>query len=98
MQLESFDGILVPGGFGKRGIEGMLQRHSLRPREKGAVLRHLPGMQTACIEYARKRLRPRRGGFQRVQPSTPHRVIYKLRELRGIEELGGTIAPGRLDL
>ena len=40
--LQRFDGILVPGGFGKRGIEGMMQRDSLRARRQDSLFRHLP--------------------------------------------------------
>ena len=42
-QLEGFDGILVPGGFGKRGIEGMLNGIRYAREKKVPVLRHLPG-------------------------------------------------------
>jgi CTP synthase len=93
-QLEGFDGILVPGGFGKRGIAGMLNaiRHA---REKkipyfGICL----GMQTACIEYARDVCGLEGADSSEFDQSTPHRVIYKLRELRGIDELGGTMRLG----
>src|SRR5512142_3242785 len=93
-QLEEYDGILVPGGFGKRGIEGML--HAIRyAREK-----HVPyfgiclGMQTACIEYARNVCGLAEANSSEFDPATPHRVIYKLRELRGVEELGGTMRLG----
>lgn len=93
-QLEEYDGILVPGGFGKRGIEGMLQ--AIRyAREK-----HVPyfgiclGMQTACIEYARNVCGLADANSSEFDPATPHRVIYKLRELRGVEELGGTMRLG----
>ncbi len=93
-QLEEFDGILVPGGFGKRGIEGML--NAIRyAREK-----HVPyfgiclGMQTACIEYARNVCGLDDANSSEFDPATPHRVIYKLRELRGIDELGGTMRLG----
>src|SRR5208283_4838052 len=52
-QLEEYDGLLVPGGFGKRGIEGML-RAIQYAREKGVPYFGIClGMQTACIEYAR---------------------------------------------
>jgi CTP synthase len=93
-QLEDFDGILVPGGFGKRGIEGML--HAIRyAREKkvpyfGICL----GMQTACVEFARNVCGLADANSSEFDPATPHRVIYKLRELRGVEELGGTMRLG----
>jgi len=93
-QLEGYDGLLVPGGFGKRGIEGMLK--AIRyAREK-----HVPyfgiclGMQTACIEYARNVCGLADANSSEFDPATPHRVIYKLRELRGVEELGGTMRLG----
>jgi CTP synthase len=93
-QLAGFDGILVPGGFGKRGIEGML--NAIRyAREK-----HVPyfgiclGMQTACIEYARNVCGLADANSSEFDPATGHRVIYKLRELIGVEEMGGTMRLG----
>jgi CTP synthase len=93
-QLEGFDGILVPGGFGKRGIEGML--NAIRyAREK-----HVPyfgiclGMQTACIEFARNVCGLRDANSSEFDPASQHRVIYKLRELLGVEEMGGTMRLG----
>jgi len=93
-QLAGFDGILVPGGFGKRGIEGMLNaiRHA---RENnipyfGICL----GMQTACIEYARNVCGLKDANSGEFDPATPHRIIYKLRELTGVEEMGGTMRLG----
>ncbi len=93
-QLGGYDGLLVPGGFGKRGIEGML--HAIRyAREKkvpyfGICL----GMQTACIEFARNVCGLAEANSSEFDPATPHRVIYKLRELTGVEELGGTMRLG----
>ncbi len=93
-QLGDYDGLLVPGGFGKRGIEGML--HAIRyAREKkvpyfGICL----GMQTACIEFARNVCGLSDANSSEFDPATPHRVIYKLRELTGVEELGGTMRLG----
>ena len=93
-QLEGFDGILVPGGFGKRGIEGML--NAIRyAREK-----HVPyfgiclGMQTACIEIARNLCGLKDANSTEFNPASPHRIIYKLRELLGVEEMGGTMRLG----
>ncbi|HWZ43793.1 MAG TPA: CTP synthase [Candidatus Saccharimonadales bacterium] len=93
-QLEGFDGILVPGGFGKRGIEGML--NAIRyAREQGVPYFGIClGMQTACIEYARNVCGLEEADSSEFDPSTPHRIIYKLRELRGIDELGGTMRLG----
>jgi len=93
-QLAGFDGILVPGGFGKRGIEGMLNairysRENLIPYF-GICL----GMQTACIEYARNVCGLAHANSGEFDPATPHRIIYKLRELTGVEEMGGTMRLG----
>ena len=52
------------------------------------------GMQTACIEYARNVCGLEDANSSEFDPATPHRVIYKLRELRGVEELGGTMRLG----
>ncbi len=93
-KLEGFDGILVPGGFGKRGIEGML--NAIRyAREK-----HVPyfgiclGMQTACIEFARNVCGLKGANSSEFDPVPAHRIIYKLRELLGVEEMGGTMRLG----
>ena len=52
------------------------------------------GMQTACIEFARNVCGLDEANSSEFDPATPHRVIYKLRELRGVEELGGTMRLG----
>ena len=52
------------------------------------------GMQTACIEFARNVCGLADANSSEFDPATPHRVIYKLRELRGVEELGGTMRLG----
>ncbi|HWC20465.1 MAG TPA: CTP synthase, partial [Terriglobales bacterium] len=93
-QLQGYDGILVPGGFGKRGIAGML--NAIRYAREN----HVPyfgiclGMQTACIEFARNVCGLEDADSSEFDPSTPHRIIYKLRELKGIDELGGTMRLG----
>ena len=93
-QLRGFDGILVPGGFGKRGIEGML--NAIRyARESGTPYFGIClGMQTACIEYARSVCGLAGANSGEFDPATPHRIIYKLRELTGVEEMGGTMRLG----
>ena len=93
-QLEGFDGILVPGGFGKRGIPGMLQGIQYARTRKVPFLGICLGMQCAVIEYARNVCGLQGADSSEFDPSTPHRVIYKLRELRGIDELGGTMRLG----
>ncbi len=93
-QLEGFDGILVPGGFGKRGIEGMLHAIRYAREQRVPYLGICLGMQTACVEYARNVCGLAHANSSEFDPATPHRVIYKLRELTGVEEMGGTMRLG----
>jgi CTP synthase len=93
-QLTGFDGILVPGGFGKRGIEGMLNAIRYARERKVPYLGICLGMQTACIEYARNVAGLAGANSGEFDPATPHRIIYKLRELTGVEEMGGTMRLG----
>src|SRR5690349_4934840 len=93
-QLEDFDGILVPGGFGKRGIAGMLNGIRYAREHKVPYFGICLGMQTACIEFARNVVGLEDADSSEFDPATPHRIIYKLRELRGVEELGGTMRLG----
>jgi len=93
-QLRDYDGILVPGGFGKRGIEGMLVAIRYARENKVPYFGICLGMQTACIEFARNVVGLEDANSSEFDPATPHRIIYKLRELRGVEELGGTMRLG----
>jgi CTP synthase len=93
-QLEEVDGILVPGGFGKRGIEGMLNAIQFAREQKVPYFGICLGMQTMVIEYARNVCGLTEANSTEFDPATPHRVIYKLRELKGVDELGGTMRLG----
>jgi CTP synthase len=93
-QLEELDGILVPGGFGKRGIEGMIRAIRYARENKVPYFGICLGMQTMVIEFARHVAGLDQANSTEFNPSTPHRVIYKLRELRGVDELGGTMRLG----
>jgi CTP synthase len=93
-QLSDYDGILVPGGFGKRGIAGMLNGIRHAREHKIPYFGICLGMQTACIEFARNVCGLENANSSEFDPATPHRIIYKLRELRGVEELGGTMRLG----
>src|ERR1700756_5497282 len=80
-QLEGYDGILVPGGFGKRGIAGMLNAIRYAREKRIPYFGICLGMQTACIEFARNVCGLHDADSSEFDPSTPHRIIYKLREL-----------------
>ncbi|HTS68094.1 MAG TPA: CTP synthase [Terriglobia bacterium] len=93
-QLRDLDAILVPGGFGRRGILGMLKGIEYARTRKVPYFGICLGMQCAVIEYARNVCGLKGADSSEFDPSTPHRVIYKLRELRGVDELGGTMRLG----
>jgi CTP synthase len=93
-QLRRFDGILVPGGFGKRGIPGMLNAIRCAREEKVPYFGICLGMQTMVIEFARNVCGLKDADSTEFDQATPHRVIYKLRELKGVDELGGTMRLG----
>jgi CTP synthase len=93
-QLEGYDGILVPGGFGKRGIEGMINSIRFARERKVPYFGICLGMQTMVIEYARNVCGLEGADSTEFNPGTPHRVIFKLRELKGVDELGGTMRLG----
>jgi CTP synthase len=92
--LRHVDGILVPGGFGKRGIQGMVHAITYARESKIPFFGICLGMQCATIEYARQVSKLERADSTEFDPSTPNRVIYKLRELLGVEEMGGTMRLG----
>jgi CTP synthase len=92
--LRRFDGLLVPGGFGKRGIEGMLHAIRCAREDKIPYFGICLGMQTMVIEFARNVCGLPEADSTEFNPAAPHRVIYKLRELKGVDELGGTMRLG----
>jgi CTP synthase len=93
-QLRGYDGILVPGGFGKRGIDGMLNAIRYARERKVPYFGICLGMQTMVIEFARNVCGLEAADSTEFNAGTPHRVIFKLRELKGIEDLGGTMRLG----
>jgi CTP synthase len=92
--LRHVDGILVPGGFGKRGIAGMVHAITYAREKKIPFFGICLGMQCATIEYARTVSHIEHADSTEFDPSTPNRVIYKLRELLGVDEMGGTMRLG----
>jgi CTP synthase len=93
-RLRQADGILVPGGFGKRGIQGMVHAIEYARNHKIPFFGICLGMQCATSEYARNVSRLSGADSTEFDPQTPHRVIYKLRELLGVDEMGGTMRLG----
>ena len=93
-RLRGYDGILVPGGFGKRGIQGMIYAIQYAREYKVPYFGICLGMQCATIEYARDMANLKQADSTEFEPQTPNRVIYKLRELLGVDEMGGTMRLG----
>ncbi len=93
-QLHGYDGILVPGGFGKRGIDGMLNAIRYARERQVPYFGICLGMQTLVIEYARNVAGLEGADSTEFNSGTPHRVIFKLRELKGVDDLGGTMRLG----
>ena len=93
-RLRDFDAILVPGGFGKRGVAGMIRAISYARKTRTPYFGICLGMQTACIEYSRSVLDLKDADSTEFDLETPHPVIFKLRDLVDVEELGGTMRLG----
>jgi CTP synthase len=94
-ELFQVDGILVPGGFGKRGIEGMIRAIEFARGHKIPFFGICLGLQTAVIEFARNACRLERANSSEFAQDPPYKVIYKMRELVGVDTMGGTMRLGK---
>jgi CTP synthase len=93
--LQDSHGILVPGGFGSRGTRGMMKAAEYS-REHGVPFFGICyGFQWAAVEYARNVCGLDGADSTEVDENAPHKVIYKLRDLLGVDDLGGTMRLGR---
>ena len=93
-ELERYDGVLVPGGFGSRGWEGKITACRIA-RERGVpYLGICLGMQVAISEFARHVVRLEGANSTEMDPETPYPVIDLLPEQKEIEDLGGTMRLG----
>jgi CTP synthase len=93
--LVNADAILIPGGFGKRGIEGKIQAIRYAREMKVPFFGICLGMQCAIIEYARHVVGLQNANSTEFDANAPHKVIYKLRDLLKVEALGGTMRLGK---
>ncbi|WP_226669234.1 CTP synthase [Metabacillus litoralis] len=93
-QLEDVDGILVPGGFGDRGVEGKILATTYARVNKVPFLGICLGMQVASIEFARNVVGLKGANSSEIDPSTQYPVIDLLPEQKDIEDLGGTLRLG----
>jgi len=93
-KLRDTDAILVPGGFGRRGISGMIRAISYARREGTPFFGICLGMQCACIEFARNVCGLTGADSTEFDADTPYKIFYKLRELIGDETMGGNMRLG----
>ncbi|MEQ1896234.1 MAG: CTP synthase [Vicinamibacterales bacterium] len=93
--LEGSHGILVPGGFGLRGTRGMMKAAEYA-REHGVPYFGICyGFQWSTVEFARNVCGLEGADSTECDENAPHKVIYKLRDLLGVDELGGTMRLGQ---
>jgi CTP synthase len=92
--LSAADGILVPGGFGDRGVEGKISAIRYARENKVPFLGICLGMQLASIEYARNVLGMDGAHSAELNPETPYPIIDLLPEQKDIEDMGGTLRLG----
>ncbi|MEA2695356.1 MAG: synthase [Acidobacteriota bacterium] len=88
------DALLVPIGFGPRGTEGKVRAIRYAREHKVPFFGICLGMQCMVIEFARNVCGIKDATSSEFDPDTDHAVIYKLRDLLGVEELGGTMRLG----
>ncbi len=93
-ELSRVDGILVPGGFGIRGVAGMIEAIRYAREKKIPFFGICLGLQCAVIECARNLAGLPDADSTEFNEATPHKVIYKLRDLLGVDALGGTMRLG----
>ena len=92
--LQEADGIIVPGGFGERGIEGKIHAARYARENKIPYLGLCLGMQVMVIELARYVLKDDEANSTEFDPSTPHPVIDLMPDQRDLTDMGGTMRLG----
>jgi CTP synthase len=92
--LDGADGVLVPGGFGDRGTRGMMKAAQIARERRIPYFGICYGFQWATVEYARNVAGLPDADSTECAPDTPTKLIYKLRDLLGVDELGGTMRLG----
>lgn len=93
-KLSKVDGIVVPGGFGIRGIEGKIQAARFAREHDLPYLGLCLGLQVAVVEFARHVAGLKGANSTEFEPETPHPVIDLMEEQQGVEEMGGTMRLG----
>src|SRR6202040_1392386 len=92
--LDDADGILVPGGFGNRGTRGMMNAAQVARERRIPYFGICYGFQWATVEFARNVAGLADADSTECNPDASAKVIYKLRDLLGVDDLGGTMRLG----
>ncbi len=92
--LKDVSGIIVPGGFGSRGVEGMILSAKYAREHNIPYLGMCLGMQVAIIEYARNVCGFHDANSVELDPNTTHPVIALMPDQNGVEDIGGTLRLG----
>jgi CTP synthase len=95
--LQNLDGVLVPGGFGHRGIEGKIIAARFARENRIPYLGLCLGMQVMCIEFARNVLGLEDANSYEFNEGSEHPVIHLMLEQRGVTDLGGTMRLGEYE-
>ncbi|MBU6328659.1 MAG: CTP synthase [Acidobacteria bacterium] len=93
-RLRDLDGIVIPGGFGERGVEGKIAAANYAREHTIPCLGLCLGMQVMTIEYARNALGLTGAHSSEFDPRTPHPVIDLMETQRDVTEMGGTMRLG----
>ena len=93
--LDDADGVLVPGGFGDRGSRGMMQACRIARENLIPYFGICYGFQWAAVEFARNVCGLQGADSTECDAEAPHKVIFKLRDLLGVDEMGGTMRLGK---
>jgi len=92
--LKDYSGIIIPGGFGKRGIEGMIRAIRYAREHDVPLLGLCLGMQLMTIEYARNVAKLKEANSTEFDPNTPYPIVDIMEEQKRIMKLGGTMRLG----
>ncbi len=93
-RLKDLDGMVIPGGFGERGVEGMIASATFAREAEIPCLGLCLGLQAMVIEYARNRAGLTGANSREFDASAPHLVIDLMDEQREVVEMGGTMRLG----
>lgn len=97
-KLKNFDGILVPGGFGTRGSEGIIKAANFARQKNIPYLGICFGFQLAAVAFGREVCGLDGANSTEIEPKTPNPIIDLLPEQKNVENMGGTLRLGTNDI